>query len=275
MRLLKTLPYVMVLASCGPQPMVEPEDPPALFKRGQDAILDGDKENARRILNRFLSTNRSGPYAAEAHYHLGRMLLEEEKFERARDEFVKASRTSDREQTYVLARLGEARTWVQDVDTKESPNPEEVATHVSKPESSRYAEALKIYRDLWENHASVCPPEEVLNGMGEAYLKLSEPRKAKEVYDLLMKTCPDSAQAKKIKNRELGSFKAFSAQVGAFKDSSRAEAMMDKLRSEGFEPYLIHEKLYYVRVGRFRNYQEAKTMASKLEAKGYKAFLVP
>lgn len=275
MRLLKYLPLFTVLVSCGPQPLVEPDEPPALYKRAQDAILDGDKDNARRILNRFLSTNRSGPYAAEAHFHLGRMFLEEEKFERARDEFVKASRGADREQTYVLARLGEARTWVQDHDTKEAPNPEEVATHISKPESSRYSEALKIYRDLWENHGSVSPPDEVLSGMGEAYLKLSEPRKAKETFDLLVKTCPESPLAKGVKSRELGSFKAFSAQVGAFKDSLRAEALIDKLRSEGFEPYLIHEKLYYVRVGRFRNYQEAKTQASKLEAKGYKAFLVP
>lgn len=263
------------LGACGPEPLVDPMEPPPLFQRAQDAVLDGDKDNAKRIFTRFLSSNREGPFSAEAHLHLGRILLEEEKFERARDEFIKAAKGAEREQTYVLARLGEARTWIQDSDTKEAPDPEEAVTHRSRPESARYAQVLKIYKDLWDNHDAVAPADEVLSGMGEAYLKLSEPKKAKEAFDLLVKKCPDSPLAKGAQSRDLHTFKAFSAQVGAFKDSARAEAMMEKLRGEGFEPYLIHEKLYYVRVGRFRNYQEAKSMASRLESKGYNAFLVP
>jgi N-acetylmuramoyl-L-alanine amidase len=67
----------------------------------------------------------------------------------------------------------------------------------------------------------------------------------------------------------------FRVQVGAFANRENADALMARLRDDGFAPYLVQEgRLHKVRVGAFRERPRANELVARLLARGYSATIV-
>jgi len=72
----------------------------------------------------------------------------------------------------------------------------------------------------------------------------------------------------------------YTVQVAAFSSESKATGVMSKLKSEGYESYLLKEdvrkgpRLYKVRVGRFVSMVDAQEVAKLLKRNGYETFVI-
>lgn len=66
----------------------------------------------------------------------------------------------------------------------------------------------------------------------------------------------------------------YRVQAGAFKNKSNADNLSKKLKSAGFDTYMVSAGgLYKVQVGAYSNKSNADAMVSKLKAKGFDAFI--
>jgi cell division septation protein DedD len=62
----------------------------------------------------------------------------------------------------------------------------------------------------------------------------------------------------------------FIVQVGAFASRENADALVARLRADGFNPYLVKDRtLLKVRVGAFQDRARADELAQRLRARGY------
>lgn len=72
----------------------------------------------------------------------------------------------------------------------------------------------------------------------------------------------------------------YTVQVAAFSSESKATGVMSKLKSQGYESYLLKEdvrkspRLYKVRVGRFVSMVDAQEVAKLLKRNGYETFVI-
>lgn len=67
----------------------------------------------------------------------------------------------------------------------------------------------------------------------------------------------------------------YRVQTGAFRNKKSAEALAEKLKSAGFEIYIVTEDgLYKVQVGAFSQVTNAHQMSARLKAAGYNNFIV-
>ena len=69
----------------------------------------------------------------------------------------------------------------------------------------------------------------------------------------------------------------FASQVGAFKDRATADQMVNRLRSKGYEAFVVAEKggLFNVRVGNFAARADAERVQDRLrDEEKFKPFIV-
>jgi cell division septation protein DedD len=68
---------------------------------------------------------------------------------------------------------------------------------------------------------------------------------------------------------------AYSVQVGAFRVKENSEAVMERLKSRGFEPYVVEtpNSLHVVRIGRFAEREEALKIVSALKRDNMEAIV--
>lgn len=67
----------------------------------------------------------------------------------------------------------------------------------------------------------------------------------------------------------------FIVQVGAFASRENADGLVDRLRADGFSPYVVRDgNLLKVRVGAFRDRALADALVARLRAKGYSVAVV-
>ncbi|SDM72130.1 N-acetylmuramoyl-L-alanine amidase [Bacillus sp. OK048] len=65
----------------------------------------------------------------------------------------------------------------------------------------------------------------------------------------------------------------FKVQAGAFSDKSNADALVRKLKSDGFESFVFADGLYKVQAGAFSERKNAEALMERLKAKEYQAFI--
>ncbi|MEH7252836.1 N-acetylmuramoyl-L-alanine amidase [Neobacillus niacini] len=65
----------------------------------------------------------------------------------------------------------------------------------------------------------------------------------------------------------------FKVQAGAFSEKNNADALVRKLKSDGFEAFVFTDGLYKVQAGAFSEQKNAEALMERLKAKGYQAFI--
>ncbi|MDR5694907.1 MAG: SPOR domain-containing protein [Armatimonadota bacterium] len=65
----------------------------------------------------------------------------------------------------------------------------------------------------------------------------------------------------------------YRVQVGAFLRRENAEAMAERLRKDGYRPYISPSPPYKVQVGAFKEKANAERLAEELRAKGYEVYI--
>jgi len=234
----------------------------ASFDDGVESFLKGQDEKAERAFRIFLKINPDHLYVGDAHYHLGRINHKRGEFTRARDEFKKAVIKARREETQVLAQRYLGKTYLED------PNPQWVL--------KRAELALEIFIDLKEKHSHLVSMPETLYHIGKCYLQLSEIQKAQKAFRLLVKDYSKNIWTKEVKKRKLTDYQNYFVQMGAFKDYKACKKLIDKLKPQGFKPYMHKDaQLFTVRVGPFKSYLLARQESTKLKNLKFSAILKP
>ncbi len=68
----------------------------------------------------------------------------------------------------------------------------------------------------------------------------------------------------------------YRVQAGAFQRRENAEARMEKLKRDGYEPYIVTSgDLFRVIVGAFNNRENADRLVAELRERGYDALVLP
>lgn len=63
-------------------------------------------------------------------------------------------------------------------------------------------------------------------------------------------------------------------QTGAFKNKENADAMLQKVKSAGFDTYMVRVgDIYKIQVGAFNKKENADSMATKLKAAGFDTYV--
>lgn len=65
----------------------------------------------------------------------------------------------------------------------------------------------------------------------------------------------------------------FKVRAGAFSEKENADEHVRKLKSDGFEAFVITDGLYKVQAGAFSERKNAEDLVARLKAKGYQAFI--
>jgi cell division protein FtsN len=66
----------------------------------------------------------------------------------------------------------------------------------------------------------------------------------------------------------------YTIQVGAFYDISNAQALMEKIKTAGYNVTLSKEEMYKVRVGRYQKFLQAKKVSEELRYKNFDNFIL-
>lgn len=67
----------------------------------------------------------------------------------------------------------------------------------------------------------------------------------------------------------------YAVQTGAFKSRENAEKMLAKVKSAGFDTYMVKaDNLYKIQVGAYSKKTNAETMAAKLKAAGFDSYVI-
>ncbi len=66
----------------------------------------------------------------------------------------------------------------------------------------------------------------------------------------------------------------YTIQIGAFSELSNAETFLERLKSNGYQVYLIKEDNYKVRIGKYLKFSQAKKVSEELLSKGFENFIL-
>jgi tetratricopeptide (TPR) repeat protein len=234
----------------------------ASYEQGIESFLKGQDKKAETAFNNFLRVQPSHIYAGDAHYHLGRIYRNRGDFSEAREAFKEASNRARREEIQVLAQRFLGKTYLED------PNPLGVLKRAKR--------ALEIFEELKEEHSHLISMPETLYQIGKCFLQLSEIDEAHKVFEKLLRQHSNNIWSDEVRKRKLTKYQNYFVQMGAFKDYKGCKNLIEKLKPQGFKPYMFKdEHLFTVRVGPFKSYLLARVESSKLKKLNYSAILKP
>jgi len=228
----------------------------ATLTKAEKAFLKGDYEEVVTIAGNYLVSRAKSNNKLQ--YLMGMALLKLNRFQEARDSFLKVINESESDEFLDEAYIGLANSYYLEHDYTNA--------------KEYYEKVMRYFPD--SDNLSI-----VYSKLGECYSKLGDSSSSKGYYDKLVKLYPDSLEAKLLAGEDSG-FVIYSVQVGSFSRWSNAKKLCDELKGKGFDANIFTvifegERFYRVRVGQYGSLGEAEDIARTLQNKGYDVKIYP
>jgi len=254
-----------------------PSHPPSeLIQKARKAYLRGasdasSKPNAdalrrtRSLARTYLKHHPNGPDAAEAWYRIAQVHHElgaPEKTLKAIDSGLDRA-----ERPVVRAALHKLNGHA----------------HWSLHRAERALEAFRQSRSILEAHEEAgawISEADVRFWIGSALVRTGSFNEAREVFNELLRTFPDSEAARNARIKRSYLQNHFSLQTGAFEKTDNARKQKQRLKRAGYDPYIVRVDLpdgplYCVRIGRFDSYRTARQHADRVEREHRNVIIKP
>lgn len=215
-----------------------------ILEKAEAAYVAQDFEGAIRFYDDFLSRFSSDSKVSEAYYWKARAMLALNRFNEARDSFVKARDLSNN-----LSLKGEAQLGYADS-----------LYYVGENEGALYE-----YEKLYQKPGSASHVSYLLYQMGMIWKARGNENKAKSFFQNIIYKYPESYEASLVKN--MGTIAPekdfYYVQIGVFQFMKNVEKLIPKIQDLGY-PYQIDEiekaskKTYRLKVGGFSKEEDAR-----------------
>ncbi|MBM3248964.1 MAG: tetratricopeptide repeat protein [Candidatus Omnitrophica bacterium] len=143
-----------------------------------------------------------------------------------------------------------------------------------------YTKAGEVYKSFLENY----PKSDLLHiayfRLGQTNLKLGNWQIAKNYLNQLKERYPNSLEARQA-DELITREEFFTVQVAAFINQNSAQELINKLKSDGFDPFIAKvntedgKAVYRVRVGKLTNRYDAEALQAALALKDYPTRIYP
>jgi tetratricopeptide (TPR) repeat protein len=230
-----------------------------LLVRGEQAYLAGDRDAALVSYRGYTNGFAGGPWASDAFYFQGVILLEKGEARLAEAAFAEAIRTPRNRYVAAQAQIGLGDCYFAE---------------------DRFDEAIAGYQRALDLHAPDARLDYCLYRLAAARQRRGEWASARTCYELLIRDFPRSVLVPRTQQRLEYPDQAYHIQVGAFTDAESAQNLRGYVESKGVAAKVVRtsagESPFLVWVGTYQSYDQARVaMADVQQICGHEAQLVP